>query len=296
MKRKIKQFNVICGYGWEEFKMFGKRVWLTGDRNALIVVSFCTGFTVQFVYFVLKMDTEANIALAVTVPILYVYILTYYARGSQIASQFVAALDKMIIDCLQFGLLYSLFIVAFAASLYLCYSENCADIADANGVVDGEDTVTCDELEELGLHSRLYTRHFRTLQSSMLYLFRMSIGGADFDAVSKHSGSSPFIVHSIFALYNVTVGIVLVNTLIAMLSASYAYHSERSAQAWLRQKAQLVLSMERSLVSDLPPLARFFFLSFPIHIVFPLPVLSSKVCMLPLPEQSAPACTPASPS
>ena len=235
---------------------FFLNLYLSSERNAIIVFVFTILYIWHFILYCLERDTEANVILATSVPFVWVYSLSYFARGFKFCSKLVAALDAMVVDCIQFGTLYGLFIVAFACSLYLCYDATCASIAGENGVAGTDSNgapVTCKELVQLGLTSPHYAFPFRSMQSSILYLFRMSLGGADFGVIEASSGADAFVTHTVFAAFNVIVVLVLINTLIAMLSSTYARLAETSDATWTRQKARIVLSTERSLYTKYGP-------------------------------------------
>ncbi|XRB08151.1 ion transport protein [Pycnococcus provasolii] len=276
--------EVLSDHLWNQFldlpivrmmTEFFLNLYLSSERNAIIVFVFTFLYIWHFILYCLERDTEANVILATSVPFVWVYSLSYFARGFKFCSKLVAALDAMVVDCIQFGTLYGLFIVAFACSLYLCYDATCASIAGENGVAGTDSNgapVTCKELVQLGLTSPHYAFPFRSMQSSILYLFRMSLGGADFGVIEASSGADAFVTHTVFAAFNVIVVLVLINTLIAMLSSTYARLADTSDATWIRQKARIVLSTERSLYTWYgPPL----FLSNFVYSGF-LPLLSAE--------------------
>ena len=276
--------EVLSDHLWNQFldlpvvrmiTEFFLNLYLSSERNATIVFVFTFLYIWHFILYCLERDTEANVILATSVPFVWVYSLSYFARGFKFCSKLVAALDAMVVDCIQFGTLYGLFIVAFACSLYLCYDATCASIAGENGVAGTDSNgapVTCKELVQLGLTSPHYAFPFRSMQSSILYLFRMSLGGADFGVIEASSGADAFVTHTVFAAFNVIVVLVLINTLIAMLSSTYARLAETSDATWIRQKARIVLSTERSLYTRIGPP---FFLSDFVYSGF-LPLLSAE--------------------
>ncbi|XP_078596506.1 transient receptor potential cation channel subfamily V member 5-like isoform X1 [Branchiostoma floridae x Branchiostoma japonicum] len=142
------------------------------------------------------------------------FYIFFYCRGWTLTGPFVTMIYKMIAgDMARFGIIYCTFIITFAPAFWIMFRDKPTEKFDS----------------EFG---------------SLMTLFQMTLG--EFDYPVFNLAEFPALAKLLFVVFMMLVPIMLLNMLIAMMSNTFQEVVDRSEREWRRQKAKIIVSLERS--------------------------------------------------
>ncbi|XP_037068831.1 transient receptor potential cation channel subfamily V member 6-like [Pollicipes pollicipes] len=169
---------------------------------------------------VFELRAVEELVLTVAVPGSWFHLM-FFAGAIQLTGPFVTMVFKIITnDMVTFFIIYSIFLLAFTQAFFFLYR---------------------------GTPNRA-TSKFTTYIDTWMGLFHMTLGDYDFGELSR-SAYAPLTLIT-FVLFMVLVPILLLNMLIAMMGNTYATVVQQSEKEWVKQWANIVITLERGVGSD----------------------------------------------
>ncbi|XP_064632713.1 transient receptor potential cation channel subfamily V member 6-like isoform X2 [Lineus longissimus] len=166
-----------------------------------------------------------EVLLTITLPGSWIFFL-YFARGIRLYGPFVTMIYKMLRgDLVRFAIIYLVILICFAQGFFFLFKD-----------IDNESITT-----------------FKTILDTLMTLFQMTLGEfkmskGDMGIKYEEFGYTRYatLTKIVFFFFMVLVPILLLNMLIAMMGNTYQQVIDRSEKEWKRQKAQIIVNLERS--------------------------------------------------